>query len=282
MFCLIEKLLILICCLPMFSIAESHSVPFSVINGMIIIEASIDNEKGLFILDTGADDVILNGMLQGERETQVFNTVSGGFESEASSIEGVSIGDLTLKHKKSFIANLQNLEDWLGIKLKGILGAQVFTPNVISIDYKSKELLIASDISEVEQRFYKANPIKSVRGVLLVDVEIDATAHSFILDSGATSHFIDVNTCQSNSTQYRFLDEKVNIKTADSLLEEKNVIQLKAASIGGTPLANNRYIISDLSSLSESLGRKVGGLLSLTKLSKDGFLIDLKNKVLYL
>lgn len=282
MFCLIEKILILLCCFPVFSIAESHSVPFSVINGMIVIEASIDNEKGLFILDTGADDVILNGELGGKRKTQVFNTVSGGFVSEESDMEEVSIGKLTLKHKKSFTANLENLESWLGIKLKGILGAQVFTPNVISIDYQSRELVIASDISEVKTRFYNKNKIRSVKGVLLVEVNIDNKVHQFILDSGATSHFIDVETCQSNSTQYQLMDEKVNIKTADSLLEVKNVIQLKRASIGSTPLANNRYIVSDLSSLSHSLDRKVDGLLSLAKLSKEGFLIDLKNKVLYL
>jgi len=128
------------------------SIPFKLINNLIIIPIKINGVELNFLLDTGVEETILFSLDEKE-EIQLYNVEKiklRGLGNE-DSIEGLkstnNILSLDGLEKKDQIVLIvldeqMNFSSSLGIPVNGIIGYQFFRDNLIRINYASKKVII--------------------------------------------------------------------------------------------------------------------------------------------
>ena len=263
------------------SAPASTAIPFKMVNGLILFEASVDQYTGYFILDTGADHVIINEAY-GSGEKTIFETIGGSLEAYETELHFLQITkDYVRELDEAYLAPLLSLEATLGTKISGIIGSRVFTPHSLEINYHDEELLIYQQGLTADQlKGMQSLDFNFTHGVPLIKIKSHSKHLNFIMDSGASKHFIDVDYLLSSPFEYSVLESTANIATAHSTLKSSTMVLLKGFNFGsyskGTP-----FITADMKLLSDALGENVHGLISLRSLSKDRIILDLQSRKIY-
>jgi len=254
------------------------AVPFELINGLIVVEAEINGVKENFIVDSGSNGILLNG--KSEKSDVSYATLSGSMTGSEKKIDKLRVGDFEMKSLLGFSTDLSNLEVYLDRSIGGILSCSVFTPHSLVFDFNSSQLVISDqDVSPTETIGMSVLDFKIIEDLPVTQININGKLFSFILDSGATSHFVD---------QSFLVDSRLkNTPTGKS----KNII-----TAAGVSQVSKEYLISnddsdswsevtafekDFSAISEEFGIEISGLISLSKLSKDKVYLDVKKNKLY-
>lgn len=256
------------------------SIPFELVNGLIVVEAEINDTVGNFIVDTGSSDFIINSVpIAGGKNASFASLGTGHMQSEVM-VEHLRIGDLSQSKIKAFTADLVTIEEYTSIKIMGILGANVFAPKSLMIDYNDKILQISEE--SVSERLYEdmyALKFKIYDNVPHAKVNIQGKTYEFILDSGATSHFVDASLIESLASGYQKTFVKKRIATAFSYDTKGDVISIDSLGLGNKKLTDVRAIMLHFNKLNEGSDRKVYGLIALNNLS-DRIVVDLKKNIL--
>ena len=114
----------------------------------------------------------------------------------------------------------------------------------------------------------------------IAEINIQGEPYAFILDSGASTHFIDENLIHKFNSIVKATGIEKSIITAggaDKISREYNIPNCKIGQLHSQLTAFEK----DFSLLSETLGKDISGLLSLSKLSHNKVYIDLKSKNIY-
>ena len=261
--------------------SSSTTIPFKLVNGLILFEATIDQYNGYYILDTGADHIIINEG-SGKGEKTVFETIGGSLEAYETELNFLQITEDYIRElDEAYAAPLSNLEDALGYKISGIIGSRVFTPHSLEINYNDEQLLIYEQGLPAEQlKGMHILDFDFSYGVPLIKLKSQDQDLNFIMDSGASKHFIDVDYLLSCPFGYNLLASTSNIATAKTTLRPSALVYLKHLSIGRDP-ERTPFMTADLKLLSDALGDTIHGLISLRSLSKDRIILDLQSKKIY-
>ena len=115
----------------------------------------------------------------------------------------------------------------------------------------------------------------------VVDILIADEKHSFILDSGATAHFMDNALTSSLSITMAPTGNAKNIVTAAGNAKQSNEYLILNCKLGSSDLQSLKAFEKDFSSISETLGKKISGLLSISKLCTDKVYFDLKSNNIF-
>lgn len=254
------------------------TIPFEVINGLIIVEAEIDNEVGNYIFDTGAEELILNKEeISGKT---MFSSINGELATEEVDINLLRIGNLTHSRIKAYSADLGSMESYLNISLQGVIGCNLFIPRKVKIDFSSKEITLSStdDLTSDRESFVS---FEMMDGVPVCPVSIDGKNYLFGFDTGATMHVIDESVILkiNESIEQTGLDTYVT-----SGIGEKTIHEIWAINnfvIGNSNLNNAHFLAQDLEEFNQSMERPITGVLSLTALNVDDIVIDLQRLRIY-
>jgi predicted aspartyl protease len=120
---------------------RSPSVPARIVNNLPLLEARVRQSYPLiFILDTGAEATVID---KGSADAlnlkfgSAGSATTGGGSLAASEIEPIElmIGKIRLPAIPLVALDLRSLTSGLGVKIDGILGADVFERFVVDIDY---------------------------------------------------------------------------------------------------------------------------------------------------
>lgn len=263
-----------------YTLYKKSNIPFKLINGLIVVEAEINDTAGNFIVDTGSSDFIINSVPTADGNKASFASLgTENIQSEVT-VEHLRIGDLSQSKVKAFTADLVTIEEYTSIKIMGILGANVFAPKSLMIDYNEKILQISEE--SVSERLYEdmyALKFKIYDNVPHAKVSIQGKTYDFILDSGATSHFVDASLIESLASGYQKTFVKKRIATAFSYDTKGDVISIDSLGLGNKELTDVRAIMLHFNKLNEGSDRKIYGLIALNNLS-DRIVVDLKKNIL--
>ena len=252
-------------------VSANSAVPFELINGLIVIKAEINGELGNYILDSGSNGILLNS--KSEKSEISYQTLSGVAEGSETRIHSLKLGDFESNELLGFSTDLSNLEIYLDQKLAGILGCAVFTPSSLEFNFVEERLIISD--KKIESKLVEGmNSInyRLVEDLPIGDVMIDGSKKSFIIDTGASSHFIDSNLITRLGETAIKTGRTKNILTASggsSISEEYNINEF------------GKVFSKDFSILSEELDHQIDGLISLSKLSDKIVYFDILNKKVY-
>lgn len=252
-------------------------IPFQMIHGLIIVEAEYNEVKGNFIVDTGSSDVILDQ--QQNRASVIMKTLDKEYELGEVNIKNLRVGSIFHSTMHAFTADLENLESYTDMDIAGILGTNAFAPRSIEINYMDGVLIISED--EVKVETYEnlhVVPFRMQDGVPVVEINIGSRKKVFILDTGATSHFIDSKVL-GNDVSHVKTDGTRSVTTAFSASSSASVVVMKGLQIGDKQFEKQVMLSMPFDHLNDAASQKISGLISLNKLSPR-VILDLKRMVI--
>ena len=261
--------------------AAEGGIPFDMVNGLIVVEAEVNGKSGNYILDSGANGILLNA--KAERSEVSFQAISEVIEGSETPISSIKVGGFERTKLWGFATDLSNIESYVNRSLDGILGCAVFTPNSLMFDFNTSELFISQDeISSDEVEELNDLKFRVVQDLPLVEVQIDGSLHTFILDSGASSHFVDKKILEKvNPSLLSFTGHESNIITAGKEVKVAREFLISDCRIGDE-MHGIRGFEKDFTEFSKSFGTKISGLLSLSQLSTNKVYFDLKSNRIFL
>jgi len=129
---------------------KSVSMPFSLVNNMVVINAKINGKELTFLLDTGIEKTILFNLkfsdslkLNSVKEIQLRGLGDGvPIKALISDNNLFRINEIIDPHHRVYIIvdNLFDLSAKMGIDIHGIIGGDLFKDFIVKINYSSKRI----------------------------------------------------------------------------------------------------------------------------------------------
>ncbi|MDA8693051.1 retropepsin-like domain-containing protein [Saprospiraceae bacterium] len=260
----------------------SYKIPFVKSDGLMYIEAQVDGEVGYLIFDTGTDALILNSDVRSDQVS--FHTIGGEVSMSEVKVEALSIGNFSFSNVDAYARDLSQLEGQPDIKLLGIIGAQLFSNELLHIDNDRNIIQIYSRsfLSNFNSNGYVSSSLTIVDDILIVPISISGTEYNFILDSGASTSFIDENLIDNHSDLFIPTTKSCQIITSDTQSQQCNITKLSKVNLAQLSILDIELGITDFKSMSTELDIQIHGILSLDQLPIKDVLIDFEASKVYI
>ena len=271
--------LIIVFCYAISLHAEAeHRIPFTEVNGLMMVNVEYDGNSGVFIFDTGADHVIVHG-ISDERSNSAFDTVEGELPTIETSLDYLAMGDYVVEDLVVYQANLSHLKKHVAHNVLGIIGMSAFAYEVLQIDNINGEITLhSSDYArKLVKRSYHSMPFHHNGEVACVEVDIDGQDYLFALDSGSTVSLIAESAFGEQQSLFTSTGKQFDLNTSHNTAEGNTYYQSDAISIHQITLDEVDFGVIDLSAFPE-----LGGILSIGALPSDEIVFDFTRGKMYL
>lgn len=249
-----------------------HTIPFTLVNGIILIPVIANEQTGYFAFDTGAMQTAVNkeyfAELQGEYiNIGIFSEEVKGSVAYKGVLNSLRFFDIERVNFPVLIMDLMYVENILKtampeLKLLGSLGIDVISNYTVLLDYNSSELIL-----DPQHEFdgQVAVPMKFEK-LPIIKIEAAERICDFVLDTGA-------NTCLLGQS---FLNEPRLKPVAEAL----NIVTIPVVRIGGNEYQNITAAISDISAIQKKV--PIEGVIGYQMLSQQRTILDFRNHQLVL
>jgi Aspartyl protease len=264
----------------------SCTIPFIRAGNLILIPAKVDTTHGLFVLDTGCPNLVLNITYFRDYPTTpapekggITGTVATAFQT---TIDSFSFGSVKFNHIEADLINLGHIENSKGIKIFGLLGMQLFEQFEMIIDYE-KSLLFLHRIAKKEASFYKNEllrdsstyhtlPIDLVEDKIIVHAEMVGRKLRFVVDSGAETNVLD-SRLPEKIFENVTITSRVTLNGSGNQKVEALYGDLRNVKIGNQGTGTLHVLITNLGPMCLSYNYCIDGVLGFDFLSlhKIGF-----------
>lgn len=260
--------------------SEDVTIPFQLINGMIIMNLEVDGKQGAFLLDTGADAILIDGIPENTSGQEV-STLGGEVAVEMTELEYLKIGSLEQYGVAAQVMSLTLLEQNLGIDLFGVIGGAYFMPRSIFMDFTTSTITISDKpFGKKAVHGLSTTKFKMVHGIPVVSVKIGGKSYNFAMDSGASTHFIHDGLLKT-MTGLTKQETSTNIISANHISKEVYRYQLAELKLGKVTFENQDCLPQNFDEINAELKKPIAGILSLSAFAKEKIIIDFKKKKMY-
>ncbi len=173
---------------PLEQEAYSYSIPFELKDGKIIIASSIEAETYSFLFDTGAltllsTDLVEKYQFEKIKSTFIVDPNEKTAPAELVSLDEIHIAGLTFKDVPSISLPAEHpLISCLGIA--GIIGSNMFSQSVITIDYQARMLKISDEVETTLTQTLRVNK----QNMPFLTASIKRHQLIFLFDSGSNEY----------------------------------------------------------------------------------------------
>jgi len=175
-------------------------IPFEVIGGMIVMQMEVDGISGNYILDSGAEGIIINRPAQ--KSDVIFTTVGGDRKGERGAGD-VKIGNISHNQIELWYVDLQSIVSRLKTPIAGLIGTSVMKAHDVMIDYNLGQIrfLDKVDVS------LEVSPTRRVvilpftthfEHLPVVEAKIEGKSVKLGFDSGANATVLDLGVFSMN------------------------------------------------------------------------------------
>ncbi len=286
--------LVIFCLLCKPSISRSFiQVPFKLVHRLIAIEAIVNNKKGTFILDTGAQRMLLN--------QKYFNTKSlpsrgnwAGINGTVQSvpyqiIDSFHLQSLTITDLEANFLDLSHIEKKRGIRLLGIIGYEALKNFEVFIDYPARKI----QLNPVDKKgFTKLTPVfyeeiqdsldfKLLHHLIVLKTEVGGVKMRMALDTGSELNLLD-RLVKKKVLEHFEARNTINVSGSSSKVVEAVVGMLHHFKLNGQEFPPMRTLLNNLDHMRKSLGIWLDGLLGHEFLRNRRILINYQQRRLYI
>jgi len=258
----------------------SFDVPFELVNGMILVEASVNGDSGMFVLDTGFPTVVVN--TQNSGPLRLAENQPATYESKklAVTVSHFRWADIERENMDAVAMDISHLESTSEKKILGVIGFEVLRQYELLFDFEHKRLLMLPSENNWLHRAYE--PLHRVRfkmhGQLpIVKAEIAGKKVKLGLDSGGTNLLSGELFGAFSPKELGKLEREKMVGFGFSTKHLK-AARLPALSIDGTSFGQTRFVFDDLPYLKQ---HRIDGLLGLPFLAQFRFSINYEEKRVY-
>ncbi|MFI5134938.1 MAG: aspartyl protease family protein [Chitinophagales bacterium] len=268
-------------------------IPIKRVQNLLLIEARINNMEGNFILDTGAPHLVLNKTYfrQGKLSdgTSAAGITGGGNQVYHVQVDSLIIENLFYTALDADVVNLGHLEDAKGVKILGLLGANLFSQMEMEIDLQHSILrlsktdgngqLASSVFTGDPKQPDLAIPFELDNNIIFVNTMVAGKKLRFCFDSGAETNVLSNGVGNKVLGQFSLMSRAALGGTSNQRLDVLSG-QLTEMMIGNHSFKKMPVILADLSGLREVYNTDIDGILGYDFMSNGSVIINFKKKEL--
>lgn len=272
---------------------NGYIVPFTLKGGLMIVEAKINDSIGNFVIDTGAEGLVLNSRhFRGTAdESRRFYGVSGrGKSLRVSKNNRMLVDAVVYENLSADVIDLSSIENQKSIKIAGLIGFSLLKDFEIMFNYRERYL----SLSRLDENGQVIDPMpfmkKKVDSLVFVfgnfipviEATVNGIPKKFGIDTGAEINLLDLK--RSKDIMSMFLPMRT-ISLAGSDNTESEVLAgrlLRVAILEKYRCAPMGTILVSMENLNAIYQTNLDGILGFEFLSPWLFSINYKKQVLYL
>jgi len=236
------------------------TVPFTLARNLIVVEAEINGVFGNYLVDTGAQSVVLNRphFEPDDIETVVMDHASpsganGAILDALGAVDlRLSWGEIKIDGLRGMVTDLSHLEKSLGVPVAGVIGYNVLERFQIHFDYAAQELtlysldddfqpLVESDLGEPTQ----ITEFKLVAHIPVFPVNIAGYELQMGLDSGAGEAMLFERWQATLDGQYEFI-ERTELRAGDKNVQMGDVVRIDNMRVQDINYADLTFRFNDI------------------------------------
>lgn len=268
-------------------------IPFTLNGGLIIIQAKINDSIGNFIIDTGAEGLVLNSQhFSGMRDdTRGYYGVSGrGKKLTVSYKNEILIDGLKFDNVNADVVDLSSIELKKGLKVLGLIGYELLKEFEIMFNYRGRFIAL----SRVDNRGNVIDPMPFILDkkdslaftmgnfIPVIDVTVNNVRKKFGIDSGAEINLLDLKRSKDIMTQFNPMGI-IKLTGSDGRVSEVLAGRMYRVAILETyRCASMATILVNMDNLNKIYKSNLDGILGFEFLAPWLFSINYKKQKLYL
>lgn len=263
--------------------------PIKRAGNLIIIEATIDNLEGNFVLDTGAPYLVLNQTYFRDMP-HIDDQDAGGVNGQAgvtftTYVRNFRILDLQYSRLTADVTDLSAIENGRGIKVLGLLGTRLFSNFAITVDLFHNELYIQKldnkgEIPEAERLFrnpWLVCPFKYDNDVVFMKGSVNDHLFWFAFDTGAESSLFEYRASKKLGQDLAVISRSRLTGIGGSVFE-LIYVKFDNLRIGNQVFMGNRVLLTDLEKMGKVYGSSIDGVLGYDFFARGIFTINFVKK----
>ncbi len=268
--------------------ANDAIIPIKLVDKLILIEGTVEDQTGYFILDLGASDIILNSRYykgSKEKPAEAFG-INGRVSAVEKAWTSATFGGVQWKRRLAHILSLRHIEKSKDVKILGLVGGKFFHHCQLLIDLSKMEVGISKDanrnILDVQgEGFAEPDgllPFKYKGGMPWIEVRIASKPFKFGLDTASEFSLMDTKWLPFVDdllfNRRKVITRGISTKT-QSVLRGK-LAQLEVGPLSCYPMST---LFTSMSIINQNLtGAKLDGLLGFDFLRQFKVLVDYHRK----
>ena len=274
--------------------ANTVIVPFEILDGLIIIKAKINSEEaGNFVLDTGANGLVLNAAyFQADRDSKktgygISGKVANIGESE---IDSLALDELNFYNVTAETINLNQIEAKKKIKIQGLIGYDVLKAYEIMFNYQERYLTFSrvdENGSIIDVMPHTTEKIDSINFTLanhlpVIEVKVNNKVKKMGLDTGAEFNLLALKRNKDIMSEFS-IRKKLKIGGADNREREVLAGRLYRVKLGERhQCAGMATVLVNFTYFDQIYNQKLDGMLGFEFFAPWLISINYQKKTLYL
>lgn len=268
-------------------------VPFTLNGGLIIIQAKINDSIGNFIIDTGAEGLVLNSQhFSGMKDdTRGYYGVTGRGQTLTVSYKNkILIDGLKFDNVNADVVDLSSIELKKGLKVLGLIGYELLKEFEIMFNYRGRFIAL----SRVDNRGNVIDPMPFILDkkdslaftmgnfIPVIDVTVNNVRKKFGIDSGAEINLLDLKKSKDIMTQFNPMGI-IKLTGSDGKVSEVLAGRMyRVAILEIYRCASMATVLINMDNLNKIYKSNLDGILGFEFLSPWLFSINYKKQKLYL
>ena len=243
-------------------VPAATTVPFTLAENLIVVEAEINGVAGNYIVDTGAQAIVLNrphfesanvdtAELRHAAPTGANGAVN---DVQLASNLSVSWNDIQIDGLQGLVTDLTHLEASVGVPIVGLIGYNLLERFQIQFDYTAQELTLFS-LGEDSQPLVQSElgkpslvaKFEMMAHIPVFPVAIAGYELRMGLDSGAGGAMLFTRWRDKLEGKYEFV-ERTELNGADKNVQMGDVVRIDNMRVRDIDYADMTFRFNDIAS----------------------------------
>lgn len=279
--------------IPATTVKSSFIVPFTLNGGLIIVQASVNDSIGNFVIDTGAEGLVLNSKhFEGSLDdTRGYYGLSGRGQSlMVRENNQVKVDAMIFQDVNADVVDLSSIELKKTIKILGLIGHDLLKDFEIMLNYRGRYVAFSRVDEEgniIDPMSFVLNKKDSLSFTLgnfipVIDANVNGISKKFGIDSGAEVNLLDLKKSKDIMTQFNPIR---TIKLSGSDGKDSDVLigrLFRVVILEVYRCASMATVLMNMTHLNKIYNTNLDGILGFEFLSPWLFSINYKKQKLYL
>ena len=267
-------------------------IPFRMTGRLITVEAQIEDQIGNFIIDTGADKLLLNSNYF--KPDRVLNhEVAYGSTGEIGKVllrhvDTLKWDNLFFLKVKANVIDMRHIERKKNARILGLIGYEVFKDFEIFFDFQFNQIVLTKldskgnrlDGEAIWEVPYDSLNFRLKGHVIILNGKVKKERLKFTLDSGAELNLLDRGVRRKVLKNFK-ITKRARLLGAGQKEIEVLAGKLYDVNLENIPCPGMRTLLTNLDALNYSFGTQLDGVLGFEFLIGRRILINYKKKKLY-
>lgn len=269
-------------------------IPFKLYDRLVVITAEIFDKKGNFVIDTGAEKLLLNHVHFDGTNLKPSYLRHSGVSSDVEEVsvkwlKKILVKDFSINNVKSHILDLSHIERSKKMQLYGIIGYNVLKDYEIFIDFYLKQITLSkidNDGNKIDDLPYLEKITDTLNFTLrkhtvVLNSYVNHQKLKFGLDTGAEMNLLDKSVSKKVMKYFKTPKQMVVVGAG------KQKSEVLAGKLHKVKLSNTVYcgpmktIVTNMKTMNIAYGAKLDGILGYEFIATRRMILNYKKKQLY-